>query len=300
MDILKFGAVDIGTNAVRLLITSVFIDKLDTTLKKDMLVRLPLRLGEDVFETGNIGAEKIDKLIHGIHAFKHLVHIQDVMSYRVCATSAMREAKNSNDVIKIVKSQTGVEIEVISGKEEAELICAFQMSDKWKKKQDFLFVDVGGGSTEITLFSNQKALISNSFNVGTIRVLKNQPLKDELKNMQDWLKDLSKKYETLQIVGSGGNINKIFKMSTKQEGSPLIYNEIDEINEFIKRHSIDQRIKILGMNPDRADVIVPAAEIFLKVMKWARADVLHVQKIGLADGVTRQVYSEYLANKNKK
>jgi len=292
MEILKFGAVDIGSNAVRLLFTSVFESKDKTRFKKTAFLRMPVRLGDDVFQIGKISEEKVKDLLNISEAFMHLVNVQRVLSFRACATAAMREASNGMHIVGLIKEKTGIDIEIISGKEEAEIICSFQTLETLKKNHSFLFVDLGGGSTEITLFTDQKAIVSESFNVGTIRLLRNQDVKDELKRIKAFLNKIAIDNKHLQIIGSGGNINKIFKLSKKNEDQPLIYDEIKDIYNYIKSFSVESRIQELGFNPDRADVIEPAAELFLKIMDWSGVDVAHAPRIGLIDGIIRQQYGK--------
>ncbi len=300
MEILKFAAIDIGSNAVRLFFMNVIEEqKTDTAVfLKASLLRVPVRLGEDVFQFGEIRQDKVEKLTHALHAFKHLLSVHDTISYRACATSAMREAVNSKEVIERIKNETGIQIDVIDGDEEAEILYSLKEDEMVEGGRNYLSMDLGGGSCEFTLFSNKKRILSHSFNIGTIRILSNQVSKEEFKFMKVWLKNIAEKYSPLKIIGSGGNINKLFRLSEKKEGTPLPYKKLQHLYEYISSFNIDERIRILELNPDRADVIIPAAKTFLKVMKWTGADEIFVPVLGLADGIIRQEYKKYREGKN--
>ncbi len=297
MKLLKFAAIDIGSNAVRLLLTNVIEDENKTSFRKSSLVRMPVRLGEDSFNAGIISEPRIDKLSKTMMAFRYLMEVEDVVAYRACATSAMREASNGKEVVKRIKKETGIEIEIIDGKEEAEIIYSNQIVEMIDDFNPYLYVDVGGGSTEVSLFCEKKRVATRSFDIGTIRILNDKVSKKDYNKMKDWVKGLDFKGKEVKIIGSGGNINKIYKTSAKKEGEPLLYNELVEINKFINFYTIDERIKILGMNPDRADVIIPASEIFLKIMKWSEATQIIVPTIGVSDGIVRQLYKDYSKKK---
>ena len=297
MKLLKFAAIDIGSNAVRLLLTNVIEDEKKTSFRKSSLIRMPVRLGEDSFNDGVISERRIEKLTKTMLAFKYLMEVEDVVAYRACATSAMREASNGKEVVKRVKKETGIEIEIIDGKEEAEIIYSTQIVEMIDDLNPYLYVDVGGGSTEISLFSEKKRVATKSFDIGTIRILNNKVGKKDFKLMKEWIKDLKLNGKEVKLIGSGGNINKIYKTSAKKEGEPLLYGELIEINKFLNFYTIDERIKVLGMNPDRADVIIPASEIFLKIMKWSDATQIIVPTIGVSDGIVRQLYKDYTKKK---
>lgn len=258
---------------------------------------MPIRLGEDSFNTGAISDQRIQKLVKTMLAFKYLMEVQDVVAYRACATSAMREASNGDEVVKIVRNETGIEIEIIEGKEEAEIIYSNQVVEMIDDLNPYLYVDVGGGSTEISLFAGKKRIASHSFNVGTLRILNNTSGKNNFKQMKEWIKDLPLNGKELKIIGSGGNINKLFKISGIKDNQPLLYSNLNEIYKFINFYNVEERIKILGLNPDRADVIIPASEIFLKIMKWSGAEQVIVPTIGVSDGIVRQLYKEYSQQK---
>jgi len=297
LKLLKFAAIDIGSNAIRLLFTNVIEDGKKTTFQKSSLIRMPIRLGEDSFNAGVISEKRVKKLTKTMLAFKYLMEVQEVVAYRACATSAMREASNGGDVVKRVKEETGVEIEIIEGKEEAEIIYSNQIVELLNDSNPYLYVDVGGGSTEISLFENKKRISSHSFDIGTIRMLSNKVSKTDFKDMRDWLKELNYNGKEVKLIGSGGNINKIIKISGKKENQLMQYSELDKIYKFLNFYSMEERIKVLGMNPDRADVIIPASEIFLKIMKWSGAKQIIVPTIGVSDGIVHQLYKEYRKKK---
>jgi exopolyphosphatase/guanosine-5'-triphosphate,3'-diphosphate pyrophosphatase len=296
--LLKFAAIDIGTNAVRLLFSNVTENENNTTFKKASLVRVPIRLGLDVFNEGKIEEVKREKLISTMHAFHHLINVHDVIDFRACATSAMREANNGDDIVDIVREKTGINIEIIDGKTEAEIIYSNRIVDMVDNSKPYLYVDLGGGSTEITLFSNNEAQMSYSFNIGTIRILRNRVEASEYDKLQQFLEQVSTQYPSVELIGSGGNINKIFKLAGGKNMQPIKLKDIREVYEMILPYSIDERIKILGLNPDRADVIIPAAQIYMKIMKWANAKKIIVPKFGVADGLVRQLYYNYKNHTN--
>lgn len=291
---MRFASIDIGSNAVRLLLCHVYEVEGEPVFKKAELVRMPVRLGEDVFRTGRISEEKKVKLAKCMKAFKLLMNVFGAIDYRACATAAMREASNALEVIRYVKQESGVEIEVINGKTEAHIIYSNHIAEHLSMDESYLYIDVGGGSTELTLFSNGKTVAAQSFNVGTIRLLNNQIEKDAWNYFKDWIKSNCKGFHPITAIGSGGNINKINKMVDRKEKKPLTYNKILETYYLLKEFSIEERITKLGLNPDRADVIVPAAKIFLTVMEEANIDKIVVPQIGLSDGIIHLLYEKHL------
>lgn len=294
MRVLKFAAIDIGSNAIRLLFTNILETEIDgepvTQFKKSALFRVPLRLGEDAFVRGAISEANAMKLEHTMKAFHHLMEVQEVLGCRACATSAMREAKNGAEVVEQVYKSTGILIDIIEGKEEAEIIYSNGLAASMNKDQNYLYMDVGGGSTELTLFSKNKVVLSKSFNIGTIRLLNGQVSKDDMKTFRSWVKENTKGYSKLNIIGSGGNINKIYKMLRQKDGMPVPYRRIREFHNQISKLSIDDLMMDHGMNPDRADVIVYASEMFVTVMKIAGIKYLYAPRIGVSDGVVKQLY----------
>jgi exopolyphosphatase/guanosine-5'-triphosphate,3'-diphosphate pyrophosphatase len=296
---LKFAAIDIGSNAIRLLIGNVYESKNGPIFKKADLVRIPLRLGDDAFLHKKISKEKIEKLIMVLKSFRLLMDFHEIIDYKACATSAMREASNGVEIAEHVLTQSGVAIEIIGGKTEAQIIYANHVAEHLSDESDYLYIDVGGGSTEITLFSEGQIVASRSFNVGTIRFLNDIVSKELWTEFKEWIKKETKDYHPLTAIGSGGNINKIFKMSRKKQNRPLSYKKLIELQEFLSSFSLQERIEVLGLNPDRADVIIPAAKIFLAVMKNASINKIYVPQIGMADGLIHLLYENHLA-KNRK
>ena len=298
MEIKKFAAIDIGSNSVRLLIEHVIETPKEAAMfKKNSLIRVPVRLGPDAFTDHKIPEATVKRLIEAMMGYKYIMKVNEVIHYKGCATSAMREAKNGAEIVKRIEKETGIKIEIISGNNEANMIFNSQNFIASKIGSDCLFVDVGGGSTEITIFIKGKAVAARSFDIGTIRLLSNQVKKEYWKELKDWLKKETKTIKAFSLVGSGGNINRLFKMAELKQGKPLTFELLQNMTTQIKKHSIDDRIKIFDLNPDRADVIVPAGEIFLNIMKFVGATKIYVPKIGLSDGMVREVYKEYKAGK---
>lgn len=289
---MKFAAIDIGSNAVRLLFCNVYDDNGSATFKKAELIRVPIRLGEDSFLERKISTKKIDKLVTAMKAFKHLIDVYDAVDYRACATSAMRDAENGQEVVDRIKKEAGIKIEVIDGKTEADIIYANHIEEHLDKNNNYLYIDIGGGSTEITLFSKNKAVVSQSFNIGTIRMLHNQIDKEYWAYFKNWVEETTKGYKPLMAIGSGGNINKLFKMSGRKPNKAIPTAKLKNLYELLESYTYDERVKILGLNPDRADVIIPASKILLTVLKKADIEKLIVPQIGLADGIVHQLYEK--------
>jgi exopolyphosphatase/guanosine-5'-triphosphate,3'-diphosphate pyrophosphatase len=294
LEIKKYGAIDIGSNAIRLLISNVIVseDK-ETQFKKSSLVRVPIRLGADAFvDQGIISNENITRMINAMEAFKLLMNVHGVEKYKACATSAMREAKNGKEIVEQIKSKTGVQIDIIGGKEEAAIISATDLNELIEGNNAYLYVDVGGGSTEFTLFSKGKIVTSKSFKMGTVRLLNNKKSvnKDIFANVEKWIQKNTKDLKKVSLIGSGGNINKLFKMSGRAEGKPISYIYLNAQYQFLKQMSYNERISELSLNPDRADVIIPATKIYLSAMKWSGARKIYVPKIGLSDGIIKSLF----------
>lgn len=296
---MKFAAIDIGSNALRLLFGNVYESAQGPIFKKADLVRIPLRLGEDAFLHKKISPQKADKLVMAMKAYRQLLDFYEVTEYKACATAAMREATNAVEIIERISGEAGIAIEIIDGKTEAQIIYSNHVAEHLSSDSDYLYIDVGGGSTEITLFSKNHAVASRSFNIGTIRMLNNLVSKELWAEMKEWVKNETKEYRPLTAIGSGGNINKIFKMSRKKQNRPLSYAKLKEMHEFITSFSLKERIEVLGLNPDRADVIEPAGKIFLTVMKAADIKDIYVPQIGMADGLIHLLYENHFA-KNRK
>ena len=250
ISIKKYAAIDIGSNAIRLLVSNVIITK-DTApqFKKSALVRVPIRLGADSFVEGTISEKNTDRMMNAIKAFKLLMNVHGVESYKACATSAMREASNGLEIIEKIYQKTGVKINIISGKEEAEIISSTDLHELISGDKSYLYVDVGGGSTEFTIFSKGKIIISKSFKIGTVRILNNkkEENKDAFKKIENWIKDNTKGYRKISLIGSGGNINKLFKMSGRTEGAPISYIYLNAQYQFLKNMSYSDRITELSL-----------------------------------------------------
>lgn len=287
---MRFAAIDIGSNAIRLLLTQVLLDGKKPFFKTEALYRVPIRLGEDVFDTGEISDKKADQLINAMVAFKHLMNVFQPVDYTAFATSAMREAKNADTVIKKVKSHAGIDVAVIDGRREAEILYSGRAAKKLNPKKAYLLIDVGGGSTQVTLLSKNKFMQSRSFDLGTVRLLQERDAKPEWKKLKDWLRATASAYTPLLGIGSGGNINKIFTLSRKREGKALSKRKLERIYDELRRRSYEERMYTLNLKPDRADVIVPAAKIFLWIMRWAEIKKLYVPRLGLADGIVQVLY----------
>jgi exopolyphosphatase / guanosine-5'-triphosphate,3'-diphosphate pyrophosphatase len=287
----KYAAIDIGSNAMRLLVANIIEENgKETHFTKSALVRVPIRLGQDAFTVGEITEENIDRMVDAMKAFKLLMKVHKVEKYMACATSAMREAYNAKEVVEIIKKKADVKIEIIDGKKEAAIIASTDLHYLLKTDDTYLYVDVGGGSTEFSLFSEGKMIISKSFKVGTVRLLNNMVGEIVWKEIEKWIKQNTKEFEKVSLIGSGGNINKLFKMSGKQSEKPLSYFYLNTQFSYLNTLSYEQRISDLGLNPDRADVIVPAIRIYLNAMKWSGARNIFVPKIGLADGIVKALY----------
>jgi len=291
MKIEKYAAIDIGSNAIRMLISNVIKGNNDNVFfSKNSLVRVPIRLGEDTFTSGNISNQNIKRVLKAIKAIMLLIKIHEVVDFNVYATSALREAKNKSSVVRLIKDKTGVEIEIIDGEKEAKLISSSNLLKEINKQSDFLFVDVGGGSTEFSIIHNGKKVIEKSFKIGTVRILKNM-ISDLLWNeMQNWIVGNTKKIKKLTILGTGGSINKIHKMTQEKEDKPVSLKTLKLLNETLSLLTYNERIIKYQLNPDRADVILPASQIYIRIMEWSKASKIFVSKIGLSDGMIEELY----------
>jgi len=290
---LRLAAIDIGSNAARLLISDVIIGPQgNPEFIKAALVRAPLRLGFEVFDKGEIPPAKVEKVIKTMKSYKLLLDVYEVKHVKACATSAMRDATNGAEIIRKVKAETGIEIKIISGQEEASLIYENHIAENMTKEESYLYIDVGGGSTELTFFTDGKLVFKESFNIGTIRLLKNQVSEAMWDEMKEFIKQKTKGYHHVTAIGSGGNINKIFSLSKRKEGKPL---GLDLLRDYFKEFSnlsVNQRMTLYHLREDRADVIVPALLIYINVMRWADTEEIYIPKIGLADGLIHTLYEE--------
>ncbi len=287
----KYAAIDIGSNAMRLLIVNIVEqDGKETQFNKSSLVRVPIRLGQDAFTVGEITPENIDRMTDAMKAFKLLMGVYKVEKYMACATSAMREAYNGKEIVEIIKKKAAIKIEIIDGRKEAAIIASTGLHHFLKTDATYLYVDVGGGSTEFSLFSDGKMIASKSFKAGTVRLLNGVVSEIVWNEIEKWIKTNTAAFEEISLIGSGGNINKIFKLSEKHQDKPLSYMYLNAQYTTLSALSYNQRITELGMNPDRADVIIPALQVYLNAMKWSNARNIFVPKIGLSDGIVKALY----------
>ena len=291
----KFAAIDIGTNAVRLLFYNIYLDlKGEPKFKKVALTRVPIRLGEDVFATNNISKKKIELLRKTLVAFKNLIDVHEVIDYMACATSAMREAENAEEVKIYLKKETGINITTITGDMEADLIYQNHIAESMNPNRAYLYIDVGGGSTELTLFYEGDKRFSESFQVGTVRMLYNKISRETWDLLKLKCIEIARRYKNIAAIGSGGNVIKLQKLGGGSEGEPFSRSRLKEVYHDLKELTYEERIRKHGLNPDRADVIIPAAEIFLFITKHAEIKNIIVPKIGLSDGIIHSMYEEYL------
>ncbi|WP_028297009.1 ethanolamine ammonia-lyase reactivating factor EutA [Olivibacter sitiensis] len=289
---MRYGAIDIGSNAIRLLIAEKQKESDGRFgFTKNTLLRIPLRLGKDAFTKKYISDEKADALLKSMQAFRNLMDVFEVGPYMACATSAMREAKNGVYLVKKI-ADLGINLEIIDGAREAEIIYSSHVEERLEKGKNYLYIDVGGGSTELSLFEKGKLIDACSFNLGTIRILDGQDKKETWESMKQWVKGYKKQIGDFVAIGTGGNINKLKSMANLKPGNPISYIKLRKQYEFIKEHSLQERIDILGLKPDRADVIVPACTIFLQAMRWGRAKQIIVPQVGLVDGIIQLLLDE--------
>lgn len=290
----KYAAIDIGSNAVRLLISTITEQEdREPLFKKTSLVRVPIRLGTDVFLRQEISDENVARMLDTMEAFKLLMKSHKIERYKACATSAMRESRNGKEVSELIEDKTGIRVHIIDGTDEAAIIAATDLHALIKTDKTYLYVDVGGGSTEFTLYSNGKTIASRSFKLGTVRLLNEMVSREMWEEVEEWIKKVTKRYTKIDLIGSGGNINNIFKSSGKSAGKPLSYLYLSSYYQLLQSFTYEERITELNLNQDRADVIVPAAKIYLSAMKWTRARRIYVPKIGLSDGIIKSLYQEY-------
>ncbi len=293
---MRLAAIDIGSNAARLLIADVLHDnKGEAVFNKINLVRVPLRLGMDVFSDGRISKQRTGMILQTMKAYKHLMNAYEVDHLIACATSAMRDAANAADILRKVKMETGINIEIISGSDEAALIYENHIAEHLDINNNYLYIDVGGGSTETTCFSKGRLVFKQSFNIGTIRLLKNMISEAQWDDMKDTLKKNLKGINNMVAIGSGGNINKVFSLSKKKEGKPLSLASLRDYYKEFNSFTTHERMIYYNMREDRADVLVHALQIYISVMRWTDAELIYVPKIGLADGLIRHLYDELQA-----
>jgi exopolyphosphatase / guanosine-5'-triphosphate,3'-diphosphate pyrophosphatase len=294
--VMKFAAIDLGSNAVRLLICHVY-DQLSEhpRFKKGSLVRVPLRLGEDAFRLGYLQEHTIERLVKTMRAFQLLIDVEEPIAWRACGTSALREASNAASVVQRVQDEASLTIDIISGDEEACLIYANHIEQHIDPKKTYLYIDVGGGSTELTLYQAGERIISRSFDIGTVRILAGQINQDRWNTLQNWVKNITQAItEPIYGIGSGGNINKLRGMTVgKKSGKPITYAHLKTIYQQLSQATFEERMELLGLNPDRADVIVPACEIYFAIMETANIESIYVPEVGLADGIVHLLYEAH-------
>jgi exopolyphosphatase/guanosine-5'-triphosphate,3'-diphosphate pyrophosphatase len=298
MNSINFAAIDIGSNAVRLLIKSIIPGDHSDSFTKVLMVRVPLRLGQESFVTGKISGDKEKQLIRLMKAFKHLIKIYDITDYRVCATAAMREAKNSNALVKEIRKETNLKVEIINGQEEASIIYESHFGDNLNKDQNYVFVDVGGGSTELSLMVNGELSESKSYDIGTVRLLNDKVKSEEYDRLNSDLTELKDLYKINDIIGSGGNIIKLNSLAKTRKNTKLSLQKLEELNDTLKQFTVDELITNYKMKPDRADVITFAGDIYITVAKGVGASHIIVPTMGLADGIIHMLYVKW-KEKNK-
>jgi exopolyphosphatase/guanosine-5'-triphosphate,3'-diphosphate pyrophosphatase len=292
---LRYAAIDIGSNAVRLLIADISQTEKGYEFKKNTLIRVPLRLGDDAFLNRHISDRKIEDLIKTMSAFRNLMDVYQVSKYLACATSAMRESDNGKEIIKHLKKKANIDLEIIGGEREANIIYANHIEASLSSDKGYLYIDVGGGSTELSVFINKELVASKSFNIGTIRMLDNQDKPETWEAMKDWVRENTKGQKNMAAIGTGGNINKLYRMSDQKQGEPMSFLKLKSLYNSLNSHSLKERMLVFNLNADRADVIIPAAEIYLTLMKWTGIKQIYVPRVGMVDGIINLLIEENLA-----
>ena len=293
----KIAAIDIGSNAVRMLICYVISSEGEYVFQKNSYIRLPIRLGEDSFKNGIISNAKIILLTNAILSFKYIMKVHGVKDYKIYATSALRESRNSKEVISIVKKNTDLKIELITGLKEAKTISKGNSLEKIEFNKTFLYVDVGGGSTEFSILRKDKEKISRSFKIGTVRLLNNLVDDSMLMDVKNWLKSNIDNDDKIKLFATGGNINKIQSMTGSKSGKPISYLSIKDLSNTLMEFNYQERMMKFDLNPDRADVIIPALKIFITTMEFVKANKIFVPKSGLVDGMINEIFYENNASK---
>lgn len=296
MKVKKLAAIDIGSNAIRILIANVVQEVGDHPVyMKSEMIRVPIRLGQDSFTVGEISKKNMKRVVKAMKAFKLIMKVNGVKHYMACATSALRESNNADELVARVKKKSKIKIEVIDGRKEAEIISNTTILDSFGQNRNYLYVDVGGGSTEVSVLQDGRRIVSKSFKIGTVRMINNMVNEKVWFEIEKWIQTHTAGIEKIALLGSGGNINKIFKLSNTKEGKPLTYIKINTFYQDLKMLTYEQRILKYNLNLDRADVILPALEIYLKALKWSGATKVFVPKIGLADGMIKMMYKKFNA-----
>ena len=282
---MRYAAIDIGSNAVRLLIADIIENNGAVSFKKNTLIRVPLRLGDDAFLDRYLSEKKTNDLMKTMHAFRNLMDVYKVVDYMACATSSLREAKNGEAIAKRVKNDANIDLEVVSGQQEGKIIYASHAEQNIDKSKNYLYIDVGGGSTELSLFLAGELWASKSFNIGTIRMLDNQDTEESWEDMKEFIRENTRQFKVISGIGTGGNINKLYKLSEEKDKAPLSFGKLKSLYNYLNSFSLKDRINVLGLNQDRADVIIPACEIYMTVMKCANIKNIYVPTVGLVDGI---------------
>ncbi|HZX59936.1 MAG TPA: exopolyphosphatase [Mucilaginibacter sp.] len=295
---MKYAAIDIGSNAIRLLIADIIENNGSVSFKKNTLVRVPLRLGDDAFLQQHISDRKAADLVKTMKAFRNLMDVYKVSDYTAFATSAMREASNGQIIVNTIKNEADIDLEIITGQKEAKIIYSNHSEQNIDKTKTYLYIDVGGGSTELSLFSDGKLLASRSFNIGTIRILDNQDKEETWNEMREFVREHTRMFKVVHGIGTGGNINKIYKLSEEKSGVPLSFVKLKSLYSYLNSFSLKDRINVLGINQDRADVIIPACEIFISIMKWANIKNIYVPSVGLVDGIVQLLIEKNILSKD--
>lgn len=290
MKIKRYAAIDVGSNAVRILITNVVSYKKKTVFLKNALVRVPIRLGQDAFTSGKISDKNIKRMIKSMKAFKLLMEVHGVKDYLAFATSALRDAENGPYLVEKVLKKSGIKIEIIDGKKEAKIISNTNVFDTINKEKTFLYVDIGGGSTEFSILINGKRNQSKSFKIGTVRLLNSKVEQITLDEAEAWVRRYTLMHEKIYLLGTGGNINKLHNIANINDNSPLSYLTLNALYNQLDALTYEERIVNLGLNPDRSDVILLAAKLFIKILNWSGAKDIYVPKVGLSDGMIRELY----------
>jgi exopolyphosphatase/guanosine-5'-triphosphate,3'-diphosphate pyrophosphatase len=286
---LRYAAIDIGSNAVRLLIADIIENNRSVSFKKNTLIRVPLRLGDDAFLDHHLSGKKADDLVKTMQAFRNLMDVYKVTDYLAYATSAMREAKNGPEIVSRIKDDANIDLEIIQGQKEARIIYGNHAEQGIDKTKNYLYIDVGGGSTELSLFSAGELWASRSFNIGTIRMLDNQDTDESWNDMKEFLRENTRQFKIISGIGTGGNINKVYKLSEEKGNAPLTFGKLKSLYNYLNSFSLKDRINVLGLNQDRADVIIPACEIYITVMKCANIKNMYVPTVGLVDGIIQNL-----------
>jgi exopolyphosphatase/guanosine-5'-triphosphate,3'-diphosphate pyrophosphatase len=289
---LRYAAIDIGSNAVRLLIADIIENNGSVSFKKNTLIRVPLRLGDDAFLSQHISEKKAADLLKTMVAFRNLMDVYKVTHHLAFATSAMREADNGDGLALQINQQTGLGLEIVSGHKEAMIIYSSHVEKLIDKSKNYLYIDVGGGSTELSFFAGGELLASQSFNIGTIRILDNQDKEETWNEMREFIRTNTRTFKQVLGIGTGGNINKLYKLAEEKDDAPLSFTKLKSLYTYLNSFSLKDRINVLGLNQDRADVIIPACEIYMTIMKWASIKTMYVPTVGLVDGIIQTLIDQ--------